>query len=223
MLLILAASLFTVSCSQSNAESISLKSEDEKTVYTLGFKWGEQLKALNLSDRELKSIIKGVNSAVKGDTADVDVDSYTPKIGLLAQSRAQTASVGEIERGAKYINAYLKKNKNAKKTATGLVYEILKEGKGKYPKATDTVEVHYHGTLTNGEVFDSSVVRNKKIKFPLNRVIKGWTEGLQLVKEGGKIKLTIPSDLAYGSAGSPPKIPGGATLVFEVELFKVNP
>ena len=223
MFLVLAASLFTVSCSQSNAESISLKSEDEKTVYSLGFKWGEQLKALNLSDRELRSIIKGVNSAVKENKADVDINTYAAKIGTLAQSRAQSASVGELERGAKYIEDYLKKNKKAKKTASGLVYEILKEGKGKSPKATDTVEVHYHGTLTNGEVFDSSVVRNKKIKFPLNRVIKGWTEGLQLVKEGGKIKLTIPSDLAYGSAGSPPKIPGGATLVFEVELFKVNP
>lgn len=223
MLLVLAASLFTVSCSQSNAESISLKSEDEKTVYSLGFKWGEQLKALKLSDRELQSIIKGVNSAVKGKTAEIDLNAYAAKISPLAQSRAQTASVDEIKRGAKFIDGYMKKNKNAKKTASGLVYEIMKEGTGKSPKATDTVEVHYHGTLTNGDVFDSSVVRKKKIKFPLNRVIKGWTEGLQLIKEGGKIKLTIPSNLAYGSAGSPPKIPGGATLIFEVELFKVNP
>ncbi len=91
------------------------------------------------------------------------------------------------------------------------------------PTATDTVEVHYHGTLTNGEVFDSSVDRGKTISFPLNRVIKGWTEGLQLLKEGGKIKLVIPPELAYGDAGAPPKIPGGSTLIFEVELFKVNP
>ena len=117
----------------------------------------------------------------------------------------------------------MKANPKAKQTKSGLVYETIKEGTGKTPAASDTVEVHYHGTLTNGTVFDSSVKRNKKISFPLNRVIPGWTEGLQLVKEGGKIKLVIPSDLAYGNAGAPPSIPGGATLIFEVELFKVNP
>ena len=91
------------------------------------------------------------------------------------------------------------------------------------PKATDTVKVHYHGTLINGTVFDSSVDRGKPVSFPLNRVIKGWTEGLQNVKTGGKVKLVIPSNLAYGDAGAPPKIPGGATLVFEVELIEIVP
>ena len=89
------------------------------------------------------------------------------------------------------------------------------------PKATDTVEVHYEGKLINGEIFDSSLQRGKPVTFPLNQVIKGWTEGVQKVKEGGKIKLVIPSDLAYGTNGAPPKIPGGATLVFEVELLKI--
>jgi FKBP-type peptidyl-prolyl cis-trans isomerase FkpA len=83
------------------------------------------------------------------------------------------------------------------------------------------VSVHYHGTLIDGTVFDSSRDRGKKVEFPLNRVIKGWTEGLQLIGEGGKIKLVIPADLAYGDAGAPPKIPGGATLIFEVELFEI--
>jgi len=223
LLLLLAASLLVISCSQSDAEAISLKSEDEKTIYALGFRWGQQLKALNLSDRELKSLIKGVSSSIKKGTADVDVQLYASKIGMLAKIRSDSTSSVEIEKGKKFIADYLKKNKNAKKTASGLVYEMIKKGTGKSPKATDTVQVHYHGTLTNGEVFDSSVERKQKIKFPLNRVIKGWTEGLQLLKEGGKIKLIIPSDLAYGNAGSPPKIPGGATLIFEVELFKVNP
>ena len=127
------------------------------------------------------------------------------------------------EGGQKFIDDYLKKNPEAKKTESGLVIHTIKEGTGAQPKETDTVEVHYHGTLTDGTVFDSSVDRGKKISFPLNRVIKGWTEGLQQVKEGGKVKLVIPSELAYGENGAPPKIPGGATLVFEVELFKVNP
>ena len=139
------------------------------------------------------------------------------------KTRMESVAKKQKESGEKYLADYLKKNPKAKKTESGLVYEVLKEGKGATPTATDTVEVHYHGTLTNGEVFDSSVDRGKTISFPLNRVIKGWTEGLQLVKEGGKVRLVIPSNLAYGENGAPPKIPGGATLVFEVELFKVNP
>jgi len=223
ILFLLMASILTISCTKTDAKSLTLNSEDEKTVYALGFKWGEQLKALSLNERELQSLIKGVTASVKNGKAEVDLPTYASKIGILAKARSESISMKEIESGKKFIADYLKNNKNAKQTASGLVYEIIKAGTGKTPKATDTVEVHYHGTLTNGEVFDSSVLRKKKIKFPLNRVIKGWTEGLQLLKEGGKIKLIIPSKLAYGNAGSPPKIPGGATLIFEVELFKVNP
>ncbi len=223
LLFLLTVSILTISCTKTDAKSLTLKSEDEKTVYALGFKWGEQLKALSMNERELQALLKGVQSAVNKISPEVDLATYAPKIGVLAKTRSDSISLKEIEKGKKFIANYLKSNKNAKQTASGLVYEIIKDGTGKTPKATDTVEVHYHGTLTNGEVFDSSVLRKQKIKFPLNRVIKGWTEGLQLLKEGGKIKLIIPSNLAYGNAGSPPKIPGGATLIFEVELFKVNP
>jgi FKBP-type peptidyl-prolyl cis-trans isomerase FkpA len=110
----------------------------------------------------------------------------------------------------------------AKKTKSGIGYKVLKPGTGAKPKSTDTVEVHYHGTLIDGKVFDSSVDRKKKISFPLNRVIKCWTEGMQLVGVGGKIRLVCPSDLAYGDQGAPPKIPGGSTLVFDVELFSIK-
>jgi len=108
------------------------------------------------------------------------------------------------------------------KTSSGLYYKILKEGTGEIPRPTDEVEVHYHGTLTDGTVFDSSIERNKTSVFRLDKVIKGWTEGLQLMKEGGKSKFIIPSGLAYGESGAPPKIPAGATLVFEIELIKVK-
>lgn len=110
-----------------------------------------------------------------------------------------------------------------KTTDTGLKYVIVTEGTGASPKATDNVKVHYTGKLVNGTVFDSSVDRGEPATFPLGGVIPGWTEGLQLMKEGGKTVFYIPSNLAYGPQGIPGVIPGGADLVFEVELLKVNP
>lgn len=107
-------------------------------------------------------------------------------------------------------------------TPSGLKYRILRKGTGKMPKASDSVEVHYHGWLDNGKVFDSSYERGETISFPLNRVIKGWTEGMQLVGEGGMIELLIPSELGYGDRGAGADIPGGATLHFLVELKKVR-
>jgi len=110
-----------------------------------------------------------------------------------------------------------------KTTASGLKYQVLKQGTGTVsPKATDTVNVHYHGTLLNGTVFDSSVERGQPISFPLNGVIPGWTEGLQLMKVGDKFKFEIPPDLAYGPNSPSPKIPPNSTLVFEVELLGIQ-
>ena len=123
--------------------------------------------------------------------------------------------------GQAFVEKFVK-SEGGTKTESGIAYKILNPGTGAKPKATDTVEVHYHGTLIDGKVFDSSVERKKKISFPLNRVIKCWTEGMQLVGVGGKIKLVCPSELAYGDQGAPPKIPGGSTLVFDVELFSIK-
>lgn len=110
-----------------------------------------------------------------------------------------------------------------KTTASGLKYQVLKQGTGTVsPKATDTVKVHYHGTLLNGTVFDSSVQRNEPISFPLNQVIAGWTEGLQLMKVGDKFKFEIPANLAYGERSPSPLIPPNSTLVFEVELLGIE-
>ncbi|MBD65900.1 MAG: peptidylprolyl isomerase [Halobacteriovoraceae bacterium] len=204
-------------------EATKLSSEDDKTFYAMGFMLGANLQRLNLNDQEMKALYKGIVHSAKGKKADVDMAIYQPKIQQMFKSRMDQVAKKQKEGGQKFIDDYLKKNPEAKKTESGLVIHTIKEGTGAQPKETDTVEVHYHGTLTDGTVFDSSVDRGKKISFPLNRVIKGWTEGLQQVKEGGKVKLVIPSELAYGENGAPPKIPGGATLVFEVELFKVNP
>jgi FKBP-type peptidyl-prolyl cis-trans isomerase FkpA len=120
--------------------------------------------------------------------------------------------------------AYLDKaaaEPGAKKTASGLIYRELKPGTGASPKATDTVRVHYRGTLTDGKEFDSSY-DGQPLEFPLNRVIRAWTEGVQMMKVGGKAQLVCPANLAYGERGAPPDIPGGATLVFEVELLGIS-
>ena len=125
------------------------------------------------------------------------------------------------EKGA----AFLKENaskEGVKTTPSGLQYKITKEGEGKSPKATDTVVVHYKGTLLDGTEFDSSIKRGEPATFPLNRVIPGWTEGLQLLKEGGKATLYIPSKLAYGERGAGGKIGPNEALIFEVELIKIQ-
>lgn len=114
-------------------------------------------------------------------------------------------------------------SKEMKTTASGLKYQVLKQGTGTVsPKATDTVKVHYHGTLLDGTVFDSSVERKEPISFPLNGVIPGWTEGVQLMKVGDKFRFEIPPNLAYGAASPSPKIPPNSTLVFEVELLGIQ-
>lgn len=211
-----------VGCSKpGDVSKIKLENDNDKTFYTMGTMLGSNLQRLELNEKELDVLYKGLKDSAMGKQPEVDVAQFQPKIQELFRERMSKASEKEKKSGTDYVEKFIKEE-GGQKTASGLAYKVLKEGTGAQPKETDTVEVHYHGTLTNGTVFDSSVERGKTIEFPLNRVIRGWTEGLQLLKEGGKIKLVIPAELGYGDAGAPPKIPGGATLVFEVELFKVK-
>ena len=147
------------------------------------------------------------------------------RLGAFAAVTLTTQSLmaqSAIEKGQTYLAENAKKP-GVKTTASGLQYTVLKEGTGKSPKATDTVLVHYRGTLLNGTEFDSSYKRNQPIEFPLNGVIPGWTEGVQLMKEGAKYQFVIPSNLAYGRRGTPGgPIGPDETLIFEVELLKVR-
>lgn len=221
LLLSLAFVLSFVACNKNDPTSIKLESEDDKTFYAMGFMLGGNLQRLSLSEKELAALYKGIAMASKNDKSEVDMAKYQNRIQEVFKARMDKVAAKEKEAGNKFIDTFVTKE-GATKTASGLAYKVVKEGTGATPSAEDVVEVHYHGTLTDGTVFDSSKERGKTISFPLNRVIKGWTEGLQTMKEGGTSKFVIPADLAYGDAGAPPKIPGGATLMFEVELFKVT-
>lgn len=197
------------------------KTEEEKTFYAIGTMFGSRLTQLSMSDAEIESLASGLRDAAKGDKQKVDPMAYQQKIQDMFKSRMEKQAVDVKKKGAEFLENFVKKE-GATKTASGMAYKHLKEGTGPSPKETDIVKVHYHGTLTDGTVFDSSRERGKEVSFPLNRVIRGWTEGVQLMKVGGLTKFVIPSELAYGDAGAPPKIRGGETLVFEVELIGIE-
>jgi FKBP-type peptidyl-prolyl cis-trans isomerase FkpA len=150
------------------------------------------------------------------NTLDADGSARRASIALAAALLASIAA-GCGQEGAETAPAA-----GTERSATGLGYEVIVEGDGASPSASDSVTVHYTGSLENGEVFDSSVERGKPATFPLNRVIKCWTQGLQMMKVGGKATLTCPSDIAYGARGRPGKIPPNATLIFEVELLGIE-
>ena len=148
------------------------------------------------------------------------MQTYGPKIAELGQSRVSAVRDQQVGLG-KAFEAEAAAEEGAMKTASGAIVIPINAGTGPMPTAADTVKVHYHGTLIDGSVFDSSVDRDTPATFPLNGVIKCWTEGLQKIKVGGKARLVCPADVAYGDRGSPPRIKPGSTLVFEVELLEI--
>lgn len=196
-------------------------SADKETLYALGVALTQSLKQLNLKPDEVEEVTKGLRDGLLGKANEVNLTDFRAKFQELAKSRAEEAAKAEKEASKDFL-AKAAAEKGAVKTDSGLIYVETKAGTGKSPAATDKVQVHYHGTLIDGSVFDSSVERGTPATFPLNGVIKCWTEGVQKMKEGGKAKLICPSDIAYGDRGSPPKIKPGATLVFEVELIKIE-
>jgi FKBP-type peptidyl-prolyl cis-trans isomerase FkpA len=197
-----------------------LTTDDQKTIYALGLSIYRSLSQFDLSPEELTIIKQALSDAAAGKPA-IDLSAWGPKIQPLAGARA--ARVADREKTAS--NAYIEKaaaEPGAIKTGSGLIYREVKPGSGSSPKATDTVKVNYRGTLVNGTEFDSSYSRNEPAQFALNHVIPCWTEGLQMMKVGGKALLVCPSDLAYGDSGRP-SIPGGAALIFEIELLDITP
>jgi FKBP-type peptidyl-prolyl cis-trans isomerase FkpA len=199
---------------------VALKTDDERVLYAVGLALSRQLSQLALSPAELEIVKRALSDAASGKPA-LDLEVWGPKIEAFARAREASSALQEKNRGKDYQDKAAAVQ-GAVRTASGLVYLETRAGSGRSPKATDNVKVHYRGKLIDGAEFDSSYARKEPVSFPLSNVIPCWTEGLQRMKVGGKAQLVCPSDIAYGDSGRPPKIPGGATLVFDVELLGIN-
>lgn len=200
-----------------------LETEEQKTIYAIGLALAQSLQPYDLKPAEIQLVEAGLTDGLTpGAKPKVDMKEYRAKLQQLGQDRAKAAAETEKKDAQGFLDKQAKE-KGATKTDSGLIIIPIKDGTGPNPQATDTVKVHYHGTLRDGTVFDSSVERGTPATFPLNRVIPCWTEGLQKIKVGGKAKLICPSSIAYGDRGAPPKIKPGAPLVFEVELISIEP
>jgi FKBP-type peptidyl-prolyl cis-trans isomerase FkpA len=197
----------------------TLATDDEKTIYAVGLAISRQIAMFNLTPPEVEILKRAISDSVDGKP-EIELNVWGPKIQPFMTARMAVVAEKEKAASATYL-AKAAAEPGAVKTDSGLVYRELTAGTGESPKATDTVKVHYRGTLTNGTEFDSSYKRNEPTQFALNGVIKCWTEGVQRMKVGGKSMLICPSDIAYGNVGHPPTIPGGATLTFEIELLEI--
>jgi FKBP-type peptidyl-prolyl cis-trans isomerase FklB len=199
-----------------SAQSAMLKTQLDSLNYAHGMVAAQNALRLLGKDLDAKIFLEAFNATQKGEKTAFNAEA-APMI------EQNIASGMWMSNNAKFLEEN-KKRKEVVTTASGLQYEVMSRGNGTVsPKATDKVEVHYHGTMYDGTIFDSSVQRGQTAKFPLNGVIPGWTEGLQYMKEGDKFKFFIPYNLAYGERGRGAIIKGYSTLIFEVELFKVNP
>lgn len=193
----------------------------DKLSYSWGIAMASQLKGMGVDNLNLEDYCKAVKTVFDGGELEVTPEEAQKLINEYLTELQEKALRLNREAGEKFL-AENGKKEGVHTTASGLQYVIEKEGTGKSPSATDNVTVHYTGRLLDGRVFDSSVSRGEPATFPLNRVIPGWTEGLQLMKEGAKYVFFIPSDLAYGAQGAGRDIPPHSTLIFEVELIKVG-
>ncbi|MGB5209218.1 MAG: FKBP-type peptidyl-prolyl cis-trans isomerase [Gammaproteobacteria bacterium] len=204
-----------------SAQAAAPQSEDDKTLYALGVILARDLGPLNLNAEEMKMVTAGLTDAALGEDSQVDLPTYGPKVQALAQARVAAAASSEQQLAAAFVET-MAATEGAETTSSGLVYIVLEEGTGPSPSASDTVRVHYHGTLRDGTVFDSSVDRGESISFPLDGVIPCWTEGVQKMKVGGKSRLVCPAAIAYGDRGAGTKVKPGAALNFEVELLAIE-
>jgi FKBP-type peptidyl-prolyl cis-trans isomerase len=222
--------LFTGCNSNSGSTDVSLDTKQDSVSYSLGYQNGKFLQDRSMTDIDPALVKAGLKAALaeqEPQLTDAEMQQVVRAFQLEAQQKAQQKKAKEGQENKKEGEEFLAENKKkegVQVTESGLQYKVLEEGSGASPDTTDKVRVNYEGTLIDGTVFDSSYDRGEPVTFPLNRVIPGWTQGLQLMKEGAKYKFFIPGELAYGQ-NPPPRSPIGPneTLIFEVELLEVNP
>lgn len=221
--------IFLIGCSKKTTTAVVEQPVEEVIIenmdtlsYGLGMLVAGNLKTQGFKGLNANDLANAINDVLEGNELKLDEATANAAVQefLTKKDAAQYGSA--IEEGAKFL-AENAKRPEVKTTESGLQYEVIKEGSGAMPKPTDKVEVHYHGMLTDGTVFDSSVERGTPATFGVTQVIQGWVEGLQLMKEGAKYRFYIPYNLAYGSRGAGDKIGPYATLIFDVELLKINP
>ncbi|MGD0584719.1 MAG: FKBP-type peptidyl-prolyl cis-trans isomerase [Oryzomonas sp.] len=196
------------------------QTEDQKTMYAIGLIMARQLSVFSLTPAEFDMVKQGLTDGIAGTKPLVDVGVYQKKVQELATAR-RNAQGEKLAGATKEFIAKAAKEKGAITTKSGMIYLSQKEGTGTAPAASDKVKVNYRGTLVDGTEFDSSYKRGEPVEFALNNVIPCWTEGVQMMKPGGKARLVCPAATAYGERGAGP-IPANATLVFDIELLGVT-
>jgi FKBP-type peptidyl-prolyl cis-trans isomerase FklB len=221
-ILIFAAFLLTLPLF-AQEKSPPLKDQKDKVSYSIGLNIGSNLLRQNVEVNP-EALVAGVKDGIaqKPQLTQDQIKEVMTAFEKDMQAKQKAAGEKNAAEGTKFLEEN-KKKEGVKTTASGLQYKVIKEGTGPQPKATDTVTVNYRGTLINGKEFDSSYKRGQPATFPLNGVIKGWTEGLQLMKTGSKYQFFVPPNLAYGERAAGPDITPNSTLIFEVELLEVKP
>jgi FKBP-type peptidyl-prolyl cis-trans isomerase FkpA len=203
-----------------DAAGATLENDDQKVLYALGMMVSSNMGNFDFQPAEVELILAGLKDGLLRQEPRVEMEVYGPQIKSMMQSRASAATEREKAAGALFL-AEAEQQEGVVKSASGLIYKEDVAGTGENPTASDTVRVHYVGTLRDGEMFDSSRAAGEPADFPLERVAPCFSEGIQKMKVGGKATLYCPPDLAYGDRGIPGRIPGGAVLVFEVELLEI--
>ncbi|MCP4660419.1 MAG: FKBP-type peptidyl-prolyl cis-trans isomerase [bacterium] len=202
------------------ADTVAFETNDEKILYALGMALSQNIVSFGLTEAEVAVVQAGLADGALGVEPRVSMEEIAPQLPAFTEQRLAMAAQPHAQASAEYLER-MAAEPGATRTDSGLIFIEITPGSGPSPTVADTVRVHYHGTLPDGTVFDSSMDRGVPATMPLNRVIDCWSEGLQLMSVGGRGRIVCPASIAYGNRGMPPKIPPGAALTFEVELLAI--